>query len=83
MAGASPHPLAERIHDRVLQLLGTALLQSEMCEQLGRLGRQDEVPATLTELRSSLEQAVVELRAIMGELRDADAATSPLKNPTA
>ena len=40
-----------------------------MCEQLNRLGRQDEVPATLDELRSSLEQAVVELRTIMTDLR--------------
>ena len=74
----TPHPLAERIHNRVLQLLGSAMLQSEMAEQLGRLGRHDEVPATLGELRSSLEQAVVELRGIMAELRD-----ESLKNPAA
>ncbi len=65
-----PHPLAERIHNRTLQLLGSALLQSEMCEQLIQLGRADEVPATLAELRGSLEQAVVELRSIMAELRN-------------
>jgi len=75
----APHPLAERIHDRVLQLLGTAMLQSEMAEQLGQLGRQDEVPATLAELRSSLEQAVVELRGIMSDLRTVDSADSTLK----
>jgi signal transduction histidine kinase len=75
----APHPLAERIHDRVLQLLGAAMLQSEMAEQLGQLGRQDEVPATLAELRSSLEQAVVELRGIMSDLRHVDSADSTLK----
>jgi signal transduction histidine kinase len=80
---ATPHPLAERIHNRVLQLLGSAMLQSEMCEQLIQLGRQDEVPATLSELRSSLEQVVVELRAIMAELRNADSGDFPLKNHAA
>ena len=71
------HPLADRIHNRTLQLLGSAMLQSEMAEQLHRLGRYDDMPATLAELRSSLEQAVVELRAIMAELR-----SDSLKNPT-
>ncbi len=66
---AAPHPLARRIHDRVLGLLGTALLKTEMCERLGELGRQDEVPTTLAELRAALEQTIVELRAIMAELR--------------
>ena len=47
----APHPLARRIHDRVLQLLGTALLKTEMCEQLGRLGREGEIVETLVELR--------------------------------
>jgi signal transduction histidine kinase len=72
------HPLAQRIHNRVLQLLGSAMLQSEMCEQLCQLGRQEEVPATLAELRNSLEQAVLELRSIMAELRD-----QGLKKPAA
>jgi signal transduction histidine kinase len=65
----APHPLARRIHDRVLGLLGTALLKAEMCEALGRLGRQDEIPATLLELRSALDDTIVELRSIMAELR--------------
>ena len=74
----APHPLAERIHNRVLQLLGSAMLQTEMCEQLVQLGRQEEVPATLAALRDSLEQAVVELRSIMADLREDD-----LKKPAA
>jgi signal transduction histidine kinase len=84
----APHPLARRIHDRVLGLLATALVKTEMCETLGRLGRQDEIPATLGELRSALEETVVELRSIMAELRttpvgeDSDQAQS-LKNPAA
>jgi signal transduction histidine kinase len=64
-----PHPLARRIHDRVLQLLGVALLKTEMCEQLGLLGREDEMVGTLVELRITLEETVDELRAIMSELR--------------
>lgn len=70
---AAPHPLARRIHDRVLGLVGTALMKTEMCETLGRLGRQDEIPATLAELRAALEDTVVELRGIMAELRTAPA----------
>jgi signal transduction histidine kinase len=66
---SAPHPLARRIHDRVLGLLGTALLKTEMCERLGELGRQDEIPATLAELRAALDQSIVELRAVMAELR--------------
>jgi signal transduction histidine kinase len=66
----APGPLAERIHNRVLQLLGSAMLQTELAEQLGQFGRKDEVPATLAELRSSLDQAAAELRAIMAELRE-------------
>ena len=64
------NPLARRIHDKPLQLLGSALLQSEMCEQLLALGREDEVPATLRELRGSLEEAVKELRGVMADLRN-------------
>jgi signal transduction histidine kinase len=66
---SAPHPLARRIHDRVLGLLGTALVKTEMCETLGQLGREGEIPATLVELRAALEATVVELRAIMAELR--------------
>ena len=76
----APHPLAERIHDRVLQLLGSAMLQTEMAEQLGKLGRHDDVPASLLQVRESLEQAVLELRGIMSELRTTEPADSNLKN---
>ena len=77
---SAPHPIAERIHDRVLQLLGSAMLQSELAEHLSQQGRQDEVQATLTELRTSLDLAVVELRGIMNDLRDADSGTPMFKN---
>jgi signal transduction histidine kinase len=77
------HPLARRIHDRVLGLLGTALMKTEMAETLARLGRHDEVPATLNELRSALEETIVELRGIMAELRTAAKDDESLKNPAA
>jgi signal transduction histidine kinase len=79
----APHPLVRRIHDRVLGLLGTALVKTEMCETLGQLGREDEIPATLLELRSALEDTIVELRAIMAELRTEPADESGLKNHAA
>jgi signal transduction histidine kinase len=65
----TPHPLARRIHDGVLQLIGTALLKTEMCEKLGTLGRQDEIPGALGELRTALEATIVELRSVMTDLR--------------
>jgi signal transduction histidine kinase len=80
---ADVHPLARRIHDRVLGLLGTALMKTEMCETLDRLGRQEDIPATLVELRSALEQTVVELREIMAELRTAGPEEGSLKNRAA
>ena len=79
----APHPLARRIHDRVLQLLGTALLKTEMCEQLGQLGREDEIMDTLVELRATLEETVVELRSIMADLRTVAADSESLKNQAA
>jgi signal transduction histidine kinase len=67
---AGPNPLARRIHDRVLGQLGTALVKAEMCEKLEELGRYDEIRPTLLQLRSALDETVVELRAIMAELRN-------------
>ena len=63
------HPLEGRIHDGVMQLLGTALLKTEMCEKLQELGRQADVSASLVELRSALVDSIGELRSIMADLR--------------
>ena len=79
----APHPLARRIHDGVMQLLGTALMKTEMCERLARLGRQDEVPASLVELRAALEDTVVELRSLMAETRNPLGRPRSLKNRAA
>jgi signal transduction histidine kinase len=79
---STPQPLAERIHNDVLQMLGSALLKTELVEQLGLLGRGDEIAAQLTELRSALESACLELRSIMVELRRAEGAPG-LKIPPA
>jgi signal transduction histidine kinase len=65
----APHPLARRLHDGVMQLLGTALLKTEMCEQLQRLGREDKLSASLDELRAALMDTIVEVRSIMADLR--------------
>jgi signal transduction histidine kinase len=66
----APHPLARRIHDGVLQLVGTAMLKADMAETLMRLGRTDEVPAALVELRLALDETVIELRSIMSDLKN-------------
>jgi signal transduction histidine kinase len=66
----APHPLARRIHDGVLQLVGTAMLKADMAETLIRLGRTDEVPAALVELRTALDDTVIELRSIMSDLKN-------------
>jgi signal transduction histidine kinase len=79
----APHPLARRIHDGVMQLLGTALMKTEMCEQLARLGRQDEIPDSLVELRSALDDTVVELRLLMVEMRKLPAETDSRTNRAA
>jgi signal transduction histidine kinase len=71
--------LARRIHDGVLQLVGTALLKTEMCEQLGQLGRYDEITPNLAELREALDETVTELRAIMRDLREIEGQAA-LKN---
>jgi len=66
-----------------MQLLGTALLKTEMCEQLARLGRQDEIPASLAELRTALEHTVVELRLLMVEMRNLPVDAEALENRAA
>jgi signal transduction histidine kinase len=81
MSTSQPHPIARRIHDRVLQLLGTALMKTEMCEQLQQLGRTEEVPGQLSELRDALDQTVVELRGIMAELRTVSSDEAGLQHP--
>ena len=53
-------------------IASAALVKTEMCEQLARLGREDEIPANLVELRSALEDTVVELRLLMVEMRIAE-----------
>jgi signal transduction histidine kinase len=59
-----------RIHDRVLQLVGTAMMKAELADKLGQLGRHDEASEALVDLRSALDQTVVELRAIMADLKN-------------
>jgi signal transduction histidine kinase len=68
----SSSALAARIHNSVLQLLGSALLKAELAEALSRMGRGDEVPAHLNEMRTALEDAATELRSIMADLRAGD-----------
>ncbi len=79
----APPLLASRIHDGVMQLLGTALLKTELCEQLARFGRADEIPDSLTELRSALEDTLVELRSLMTDLQHPPAQPKSLEDQAA
>ena len=69
----APHPLAVRIHDRVLQLVGTAMMKAELAETLVGLGRHDDLTPVLLELRTTLDATVVELRSIMADLKNSAA----------
>lgn len=64
-------------------LVGTAMMKAEMVENLERLGRHDDVPGTLLELRSALDQTIVELRSIMAELRTVPADDASITNRAA
>ncbi len=68
-AVGGPTSVADRLHDGPLQLLGSALLKAELCEQLLRRGRTDELPARLGELRALLHQTAFDLRLLMADLR--------------
>ena len=46
------------------------MLKADMAESLLRLGRTDEVPAALVDLRSALDDTVIELRSIMSDLKN-------------
>lgn len=73
---ASEHLLAQRvarmIHDRVLQSLGVAMLQADLCRRLWRSGQDEEAMAEFESVLAGLDAALDELRAVMRELRGCD-----------
>ena len=66
--GFSDH-LARVIHDQVLQSLGLALLQAELCRRLWDNGQGEDAATELDGVVQELESAVDELRGIMADLR--------------
>ena len=46
------------------------MLKADTAETLMRLGRTDEVSVALVELRSALDDTVIELRSIMSDLKN-------------
>lgn len=64
--------VARIIHDRVLQSLGVAMLQADLCRRLWRAGRDQEAMAELEGALAGLDTALDELRAVMSELRGRD-----------
>lgn len=60
---------SDRIHNSILQTLGIALLEEELCERLLRLDRTADLQEHLLTIRSTIEATSVELRTLMVELR--------------
>ena len=46
------------------------MMKAELADRLGKLGRHDEASEALGDLRSALDETVVELRAIMADLKN-------------
>ena len=46
------------------------MMKAELADRLGQLGRHDEASEALGDLRSALDETVVELRAIMADLKN-------------
>jgi Histidine kinase len=61
--------LAGVIHDQVLQSLGLALLQTELCRRLWENGQGEDAGAELSGVVQELEAAVDALRGVMADLR--------------
>jgi len=61
--------LASVIHDDVLQSLGLALLQTELCRRLWENGQGEDAASELSGVVQELESAVDALRGVMAELR--------------
>ena len=61
--------LASVIHDEVLQSLGLALLQTELCRRLWENGQGDDGAVELSGVVQELESAVDALRGVMADLR--------------
>jgi len=61
--------LAGVIHDEVLQSLGLALLQAELCRRLWENGQGEDAAAELGGVVQELESAVDALRGVMADLR--------------
>ena len=61
--------LAGLIHDQVLQSLGLALLQAELCRRLWENGQGEDAASELAGVVQELESAVDVLRGVMADLR--------------
>lgn len=46
------------------------MMKAELAETLTRLGRHEDVSPVLAELRTTLEETVIELRSIMADLKN-------------
>ena len=64
-------PLARRIHDNILQTLGIALLQAELCRRFWGQTNDGQGATELAVLLDYLQDVVEMFRAIMETLRQA------------
>ncbi len=64
--------VVQRIHDDILQSLGTGLLRADVCSRLLQMDKQEELAEALVSLRQNLDFAIESLRDLMIEIRPYD-----------
>jgi signal transduction histidine kinase len=64
--------IVERIHDDILQDLGTGLIRADICKRLLQMGKYADLDLSLTSLRKSIDSSIESLRDLMVQLRPYD-----------
>lgn len=64
--------LVDRIHDDILQGLGTSLLKTDICSKLLQMEKSNELAEAFVSLRHSIDGAIESLRDLMVEIRPYD-----------
>jgi glucose-6-phosphate-specific signal transduction histidine kinase len=75
--------LADVIHDQVMQSIGVAMLQADLCRRLWESDQDAEAALELEQLLAALDEATVSLREVMRHLREASPPPAPSRHPPA